>query len=119
MADNGNPTTSTPSSAADKTNNNRQWVPYSVGRPQLSAIEAAEAEEDYALAYSNAAGQLHFVTRDPSKLVFKAGIYNTEGILVGQFYGNETFKTDNLARGVYLVSWKFGGRQHSGKFIKR
>lgn len=119
MADNGNPTSGTAGTTADKSNKNRLWVPASIGRPQLSAVEAAEAEEDYALAYSNNGNRLRFIAHDRSLLTFTAHIYNAEGKVMGQFRGNETFNTDHLPAGIYIVSWKFGGSVHSGKFIKQ
>jgi hypothetical protein len=118
MADEGNPIYVSTSSDLNTTSANRMWKTATYDKPTISAINDAQADVDYALAYSPSAHTLRFVCNDLSQLVFQARIYNLEGQWVATFRSDETFDAANLPGGTYIVSWVFAGQQHSTKFLK-
>ena len=121
MAMEGNPVCNATSSASDATSGNRQWQLMTVGKSELTPVEAVEAQVDYALAYSAEAQTLHFVCQDADRptLRFEAHLHDASGRLVATFPSTTTFSTQSLGAGMYIVSWPFAGTTHSAKFIKR
>lgn len=121
MAMEGNPVCNAASGASDATSGNRQWQLMTVGKSELTPVEAVEAQVDYALAYSAEAQTLRFVCKNADRptLRFEARLHDAAGRLVATFPSTSTFGTHNLGQGVYVVSWPFAGTIHSTKFIKR
>ena len=121
MAMEGNPVCGTPSDSRDSTSGNRQWQLMTVGKSELTPVEAIEAQTDYALAYSAEAQTLHFLSAPACREVvnFTASLHDASGRLVGQVPSTGTYSTAALPRGLYIVSWKFGGTMHTCKFIKQ
>lgn len=107
-------------SSTQDVNDNRIWfgVPVLKIENTPSAISLAQAGIDYGLDYNPQSKQLHFVAENLSELVFKASIYDLNGICQGTFRGDETFDAGNLPNGTYIVSWQFAGKSHSTKFLK-
>lgn len=101
-------------------NDNRMWVisPILKSDKIPSAITQAQMDIEYGLNYNEGSKQLHFVAKDLSELVFKASIYNLDGVVSGTFRGDETFDASGLPDGTYIVSWQFAGKSHSTKFLK-
>ena len=120
MAMEGNSVCNAESNNQDAESSNRQWQFMTVGKTDLTPIEAVEAQTDYALAYSAEAQTLRFLceSSDRKVVTFTANLHNAAGMLVGRISSSETFSTASLPRGLYIVSWKFGGTTHSCKFIK-
>lgn len=116
----GNSVCNAESNNQDAESSNRQWQFMTVGKTDLTPIEAVEAQTDYALAYSAEAQTLRFLceSSDRKVVTFTANLHNAAGMLVGRISSSETFSTASLPRGLYIVSWKFGGTTHSCKFIK-
>jgi hypothetical protein len=83
-----------------------------------SAISLAQAGIEYGLDYNPQSKQLHFVAANLSELVFKASIYNLNGICLGTFRADDAFDASILPNGTYIVSWQFAGKSHSTKFLK-
>ncbi len=121
MAMEGNPICSVQSDSRDATSGNRQWQLMTVGKSELTPVEAIEAQADYALAYSTDSQSLRFLCDQASRQVvrFTASLHDASGRLVGQMSSTGTYSTAALPRGLYIVSWKFGGAMHSCKFIKQ
>ncbi len=121
MAMEGNPICNANSDERDATSGNRQWQLMTVGKSDLTPVEAIEAQTDYVLAYSAQAQTLRFLCEQSDRpvLQFTASLHNTSGMLMAQLSSTGTFSTASLPRGVYIVSWKFGGTVHSCKFIKK
>ena len=121
MAMQGNPLCCVASDDGDATSGNRQWQLLTVGKSDLTPVEAIEAETDYALAYSAEAQTLRFVCQDTDRLVlhFTATLHDTAGRVVAQMPSAGTFSTAHLPSGMYVVSWRFAGAAHSCKFVKR
>lgn len=118
MADEGNPIYVSTSDDLNSTSANRMWKTTTYDKPNISAINNTQAETEYALAYSPSAHTLHFVSSDLGQLLFQVRIYSLEGKCVATFRSDETFDAQNLLDGTYIVSWIFGGEQHSAKFLK-
>lgn len=73
---------------------------------------------EYALAHNPMLQQLHFGSATPELLTFVATVVDAgRGAVVGSFRADETFSTANLPRGIYIVTWKVGGKQRSTKFL--
>lgn len=121
MAMEGNPICNANSDERDATSGNRQWQLMTVGKSDLTPVEAIEAQTDYVLAYSAQTQTLRFLCEQSDRpvLQFTASLHNTSGMLMAQISSTSTFSTASLPSGVYIVSWKFGGTVHSCKFIKK
>ncbi len=121
MAMQGNPLCCMASDNTDATSGNRLWQLMTVGKSDLTPVEAVEAQTDYALAYSAEAQTLRFVCQatDRPVLHFLAHLHDAAGCLVAQVPSEGTFSTAHLPRGMYVVSWRFAGTPHSCKFIKK
>ena len=63
--------------------------------------------------------EVHFIAPDLGRLRFEARVFTLDGRRVGSFQADEAFSTRQLARGIYVVSWQYGGRTHSAKFEKK
>ena len=121
MAMEGNPICNARSDSRDATSGNRLWQLMTVGKSDLSPVEAIEAQTDYVLAYSAEVQTLRFLcgSEDCAVMRFTALLHNASGVLMGKVPSTGIFSTACLPRGLYIVSWKFGGATHSCKFIKQ
>ncbi len=104
----------------NSTSNNRLWyVTRQEPLPDDTGIAELDDEpEDYALAYSPVDGLLHFGSSDPSRLGFKVRVTTIDGMPAGSFTASEGFSMRPLPDGIYIVTWKAGGRTRSVKFRK-
>lgn len=73
---------------------------------------------DYALAYDANGARLHFGADYPSELTFMVRVYDRSGRQVRTFRASDECDVSALPRGLYIVSWRVHGRQHSVKFMK-
>ena len=74
--------------------------------------------EDYALAYNPTTGRLHFGTDRRDILSFMVSIYNAAGHRVAIFRATDDFSMLSYPAGLYIISWRHQGRQHSVKLTK-
>lgn len=110
----------------NSTSLNRLW--YIIPGEELPFIEPEEPEEpdaiadiepeEYALAYNADTQTLHFGSETPEALVFIANVFDANGRKVCTFRADETCSVAELPKGVYIVSWNFGNKVRSAKFIK-
>lgn len=116
---NGTPILSYTTNDRNATSMNRLW--YFIPDEEIIEIEdamAAVEPEEYALGYDSQAGILHFGSETPDRLTFSVRVYNISGRLVGQFRADETFSTQALPHGTYVVTWQVSGHTRSTKFMK-
>jgi hypothetical protein len=73
---------------------------------------------EYALAYDQVEQQLHFVAADLAMLIFKASVYDLNGVCLGSFRGDDRFDMNRFPKGTYIISWQFEGKLHSTKLLK-
>ena len=90
--------------------------PWAVGDSQFSIFNF---QSDYALAYDAAGGRLHFGAERRSDLAFAVRVYDRSGRQVRTFRASDECDVSALPRGLYVVSWRVRGRQHSAKFMKQ
>jgi len=83
-----------------------------------AGIYSAESNIEYALAYDQLGQLLHFVAADLSTLVFKASVYDLNGVCIGSFRGDDRFDMSSLPEGTYIITWQFAGKSHSTKLFK-
>ena len=95
---------------------NRLWRIEAAGTIVEDAVN--DVLQDYALAYDTYDERLHFGADDRSALTFRAMIYDRSGRLVDTFSASEDYSMHQLPKGLYIVSWRHDGRQHSVKFLK-
>lgn len=99
------------------TSTNRLW--YIVAGDDLpediAGISDIEPEE-YALAYNPQTFRLHFGSETPDRLTFTASVFSLGGGKVGTFRASEGFDMSACPAGVYIVTWKTGGKTRSVKF---
>ena len=100
------------SNERDKLSSNRLWLPVVVGTMD-TGIETPTM--DYALAYDDATGRLHFGAEDLQQLTFTVGVYNMKGHRVGTFRACDDFNLLPYPAGLYIVTWNENGRKHSVK----
>jgi len=107
----------------DSVSEARLWLPVpdveaaSRNNASISTGIKNERNVDYALIYSKDRQVIYFVSQLVSDLTFTADVYNNNGIRMGSFKATDEFGTSSLPHGVYIVSWYFGGRTHSSKFV--
>lgn len=103
----------------DSVNDSRLWAPIPLARiPDYpDGIEHLKVPVDYKLVYGSNQ-QLHFVASEPSALIFRANVYDLNGLLRGSFRGDEAFDMSRLPGGTYIISWQAAGRSHSAKIYK-
>lgn len=97
---------------------NRLWyvVPNGALPEEITGIHDVEPDE-YALAYDPMTQELHFASATPERLQhFNANVYSANGQLVGTFRADQRYSMAGQPRGIYVVTWKCGGRQRSIKF---
>ena len=119
---NDNPIISFTGNQLDATSGNRLWYFEKAGPVESlpDAIRALPEEaEEYALMFHPAQQEVHFIAPDLGRLRFEARVFTLDGRRVGSFQADEAFSTRQLARGIYVVSWQYGGRTHSAKFEKK
>lgn len=107
----------------NSTSLNRLW--YIIPGEELPFTEPEEPDaianiepEEYALAYNADTQTLHFGSETPEALVFIANVFDANGRKVCTFRAGETCSVAELPKGVYIVSWNFGNKVRSAKFIK-
>ena len=103
------------SNERDKLSSNRLWLPVVAGTMD-TGIETPTM--DYALAYDDANGRLHFGAEDLQQLTFTVGVYNVKGHRVGTFRACDDFNMLPYPAGLYIVTWSENGRKHSVKLKK-
>jgi hypothetical protein len=98
---------------------NRLWFVVPNGSLPVvpTSIEMPEPE-DYALAYNPMTQTLHFGSETPEALTFTATVTALNGSRIGTFTANEEFSMATTPAGVYIVTWKVGGKMRSVKFRK-
>lgn len=117
---NNNPILSYTSDGSDATSIDKLW---SIRRDELiteplpSAIK--ELSVEYALMYNPQTQEVHFISPNLYDLTFSASIISLNGQFAGQFQAGEIFNASALPAGTYIVSWTFGGKSNSTKFIKK
>ena len=72
---------------------------------------------DYALAYDPHIKRLHFGADEPAALTFSVAIYDQQGRRMATFRAADGYSMQRLPSGLYIVSWKDNGRQHSVKIL--
>ncbi|MBO4810262.1 MAG: CotH kinase family protein [Prevotella sp.] len=103
------------SNERDKLSSNRLWLPVVAGTMD-TGIETPTM--DYALAYDDANGRLHFGAENLQQLTFTVGVYNVKGHRVGTFRACDDFNMLPYPAGLYIVTWSENGRKHSVKLKK-
>lgn len=103
----------------NSTSNNRLWY-FAIGEnlPVVDAIDDIEPEE-YALAYNLQSQILHFGSASPEDLTFSVDVYSVNGQKVKSFIASEGCSVADLSDGVYVVTWAFGQKARTAKFLKR
>lgn len=79
--------------------------------PEVVGIEPLE----YALAYNPVLQLLHFAGEEPSQLTFPVKIYSVDGKHIASFPASQAYSTAHLYQGIYIVSWRIGGKTCSVK----
>ena len=116
----GTPVLSYTNNDRNATSKNRLWSIVSTGVvPEHPTLIGTPEPDAYALAYNADQQLLHFGAEVPSQLSFTVSVTNAAGRPVGRFLASESFSVSALPAGVYIVSWKVGGKQRSAKFAKR
>ncbi len=117
---NGTPVLSYTSDERNGVSNNRMWHIEAVDEyiePKPDMIQDL-LDVDYALAYDPQSGRLHFGSDDLSALTFGVSVYNQAGHLVGSFRACDGANLSSYPIGIYMITWKVGGRQRAVKLIK-
>ena len=116
----GNPVYGYRSAAADTANASRLWTIEKIAKPaeHPDAIRPMAPDVEYRMIYNSERATLRVLTADIRPVIFKADVYNLAGIRIGSFRSDETFDLSGQPDGTYIVSWQYGGRSHSTKFIK-
>ncbi|MCR5180394.1 MAG: CotH kinase family protein [Bacteroidaceae bacterium] len=116
----GTPVLSYTNNERNATSANRLWQLSSADT--IAVVEPYDdvdpLEIDYALAYDPASGRLHFGADDLTQLRFHVHLIDAAGHLVRTFPASEGITLADLPRGLYLVSWKWGDRQHTVKLVR-
>lgn len=101
----------------NSTSQNRLWLLTAVEKIEPEVVDAIDnvEPEEYALAYNPSEKMIHFGSSNPESLSFKVCIYNVHGALVNSFVASEECSVASLQSGVYVVSWKVGGKSRSVK----
>ena len=73
---------------------------------------------DYALAYDPVSGRLHFGAECRDGLDFGVMVYDSRGRRIGSFRASDDFSLLPYPAGLYIVTWRYQGRQQSVKFMK-
>lgn len=103
----------------NSSSNNRLWYFVPGGElPVPDAIGEVEPDE-YALAYNPHIQVLHFGSAVPEELDFTVYVYTSNGQKVKTFRADEQCSVAELPKGVYVVTWTFGQKVRSAKFLKR
>ena len=119
---NNNMVVSYESDNRDATTNSRLWSISSDGAipsPSMNSILKQERTADYALMYNPTLQEVHFVAPDLAQLRFECNVFSLEGRMIGHFKGQESFSTERIPKGTYIISWTDQGKRHSAKFMKR
>lgn len=115
-ASDGAPILSYTSDDRNSSSNNRLWRIEKAGTVVDTSIDNVCG--DYALAYDPITGRLHFGGDDPESLTFRVSVYNGLGRLIGTFRATEDFSLFPYPAGLYVITWKSGGRWQSIKLVK-
>lgn len=84
--------------------------------PVPDGIAQHQEPAAYALAYNPQTNVLHFGAEDRSELTFTTHIFAANGRLVGMFKADEEFSMATKPAGIYIATWKVGGKTRSVKF---
>ncbi len=116
----GNPVYGYLSAAADTANASRLWTIEKIAKATDApdAVRPVAPDVEYRMIYNSESATLRVLTADVRPVIFKADVYNLAGIRIGSFRSDETFDLSGQPDGTYIVSWQYGGRSHSTKFIK-
>ena len=115
-AEDGTPVLSYTSDDRNNTSTNRLWRIVTAGRVVDNSISTIQ--QDYALAYDPASCRLHFGADDLQELTFMVSIFNSAGRQIASFRACDGYTLQSCPPGLYLISWKQGGRQRSVKLVK-
>lgn len=98
---------------------NRLWyvMPGDELPDDVTGIKDIEPAE-YALAYNQYSHRLHFGSETPDLLTFDVAVYAINGVKVASFVASEGYDMSLQPAGVYVVTWKTGGKTRSVKFRK-
>lgn len=111
---NGTPIISYTSDERNASSNNRLWR---IEKADLTT-PVKHVGTDYALAYDQQSGRLHFGAEDISELTFTVAIYNQAGQRIASFPANAEFNMSTLPEGLYIVTWQHDNRQRTVKFMR-
>lgn len=103
----------------NSTSRNRLWslIPGEELPEHVTGIKEVEPEE-YALAYNRYTRRLHFGSETPEKLGFKVSVYSAAGNKTADFIAADGYDMSSTPSGLYIVTWKVGGKTRSVKFRK-
>lgn len=112
----GTPVISYTSDERNSSSANRLWLIEEVAK--VVDVGIRDMEQDYALAYDAASGRLHFGAEQRDDLTFLVMVYDASGRRIASFRASEDFNMLPYPAGLYIVSWRYLGRQHSVKLMK-
>lgn len=98
---------------------NRLWyiIPGDDLPGNITGIRDIEPAE-YALAYNQQSQRLHFGSESPEQLTFSVSVFSLNGVKVADFIAADGFDMSSQPSGIYVVTWKTGGKTRSVKFRK-
>ena len=98
---------------------NRLWyiIPGEELPGDITGIRDIEPAE-YALAYNQQSQRLHFGSESPEQLTFSVSVFSLNGVKVADFIAADGFDMSSQPSGIYVVTWKTGGKTRSVKFRK-
>ena len=113
---NGTAIVSYTSDERDSQSSNRLWLIEKVGSVVDTAVD--DVCGDYALAYDPITARLHFGAEHREGLAFGVTVYDGGGRRIGSFRADGDFSLLSYPAGLYIVTWRYQGRQVSVKFMK-
>ena len=113
--DNGAPVISYSTDERNSESLNRLWYIKAVEKIDYTDDIVSVEPDEYALAYDQRSGELHFGSGTPEKLTFNVNVYSQNGMLLRSFKANERCSVSDLPSGVYVINWKVGGKTRSTK----
>ena len=113
---NGTAIVSYTSDERDSQSSNRLWLIEKVGSVVDTAVD--DVCGDYALAYDPVTCRLHFGAEHREGLAFGVTVYDGGGHRIGSFRADGDFSLLSYPAGLYIVTWRYQGRQVSVKFMK-
>ena len=113
---NGTAIVSYTSDERDSQSSNRLWLIEKVGSVVDTAVD--DVCGDYALAYDPVTCRLHFGAEHRDGLAICVTVYDGGGHRIGSFRADGDFSLLSYPAGLYIVTWRYQGRQVSVKFMK-